>query len=304
MDHLVTRMRRHSENLLVLAGQEPARTQAEPVALPDLVRAAVSEILEYGRVSVNVQAEIWVAGQSVSDIVHLLAEILENATTFSAKHAMVHVTGEALTSGGALINVTDTGVGLPADRLADLNYRLDNPPAADVSVSRHMGLFAVSHLAARHGVRVRLRPGERNGLTALIWIPEPLITRHWPGGWQRAAGAAEQLPAAAEQPQAYQAGAQWFGLGKRTPAYSAAPVQDSPADAGWRTAATAAAPAYGGLTTAGLPQRTPRANLIPGTAGEPPASASGAPARSADRARARLGAFQRASLRVGRGQAG
>jgi Histidine kinase-, DNA gyrase B-, and HSP90-like ATPase len=290
-------MRRHSENLLVFAGHESARKQAEPVALPDIVRAAVSEILEFGRVAVNVQPEISVAGQSVSDIVHLLAEILENATMFSAKHTRVHVTGNALPNGGVLINVIDGGLGLPADRLADLNYRLDNPPAADVSVSRHMGLFVVSHLAARHGVRVRLRQGERHGLTALVWIPERLLTRQWPEGWQPAVGAAEQS-------HAYEtAGTEWFG--KRTPVYQAGPVRDSPVDAGWRAAATAVAPAYEGLTTAGLPQRTPSANMIPGTAGEPPASedAGGAPARSADRVRVQLGAFQRGSQRLERGQA-
>jgi signal transduction histidine kinase len=298
MDHLVTRMRRHSENLLVFAGHESARKQAEPVALPDIVRAAVSEILEFGRVVVNVQPEISVAGQSVSDIVHLLAEILENATMFSAKHTRVHVTGNALPSGGVLINVIDGGLGLPADRLVDLNYRLENPPAADVSVSRHMGLFVVSHLAARHGVRVRLRPGEHHGLIALVWIPERLITRQRPDGWQPAVGTAEQ-------PRAYEtAGTEWFG--NRTLAYQAGPVRDSPVDVGWRAAATAVAPAYEGFTTAGLPQRTPRDNMIPGTAGEPPTSegAGGAPARSADRARAQMGAFQRGSQRVERGQAG
>lgn len=303
MDHLVTRMRRHSENLLVLAGHEPTRKLAEPVTLPDLVRAAVSEILEFGRVAVNVQPEIWVAGQAVSDIVHLLAEILENATSFSPAHVLVHVTGEALTSGGALIHVADSGVGLPADRLAELNYRLDNPPAADVSVSRHMGLFAVSHLAGRHGVRVRLRQREPRGLSALVWIPERLITRQRPGGWQRAAGTAEQFQVAEEQSQAYEPGAAWFGPRNRTAAHAVVPVPDSPADSGWWTAASTAVPTYEGFTTAGLPQRTPRANLIPGTAGEPSTSASGAPARSADRARARLGAFQRGSLRVGRDQA-
>ena len=297
MDHLVTRMRRHSENLLVFAGHESAHKQAEPVALPDIVRAAVSEILEFGRVAVNVQPEISVAGQSVSDIVHLLAEILENATMFSPKHTLVHVTGEALPSGGVLINVTDSGVGLPADRLADLNYRLDNPPAADVSVSRHMGLFVVSHLAARHGVRVRLRPGDQHGSIALVWIPERLITRPWPDAWQPAVGTAGQS-------RVYEtAGTEWFG--KRTQAHLARPVPDSPVDVGWRAAATAVAPAYEGFNTAGLPQRTPRASVIQGTAGEPPAieGAGGAPARSADRARAQLGAFQRGSLREERGQA-
>ncbi len=295
MDHLVTRMRRHSENLLVFAGYEPTRKQAEPLALPDLVRAAVSEISEFGRVEVNIQPNIAVAGQSVSDIVHLLAEILENATIYSPSHARVQVTGEALPSGGAIINVTDHGVGLPADRLAELNDRLDNPPVADVSVSKHMGLFVVAHLAERHGVRVRLRQGERRGLAVQVWIPERLIMRQRPDIWQPAAGS-EKQPRVIET-----AGTDWFG--KSTPAR---PAQDSPVSAGWRAAPTgpAAAPAYEGLTTTGLPQRTPRSNLFQGTAGEPPASgeAAGRPARSADRTRSQLGAFQRGSVRVERGQ--
>ena len=300
MDHLVTRMRRHSENLLVFAGYEAARKQAEPLALPDLVRAAVSEISEFGRVEVNIQPDLAVAGQSVSDIVHLLAEILENATMYSPAHTRVQVTGEALPSGGAVINVADRGVGLPADRLAELNDRLENPPVADVSVSRHMGLFVVAHLAERHGVRVRLRPGERRGLAALVWIPERLIMRHRPDSWQPAAGR-ERQPRVVEA-----AGTDWFG--KSTPARPARPAQDSPVTAGWRAAptSTAAAPADEGLTPAGLPQRTPRSNLFQETAGEPPASGGAAarPARSADRARAQLGAFQRGSLRVERDQAG
>jgi signal transduction histidine kinase len=298
MDHLVTRMRRHSENLLVFAGYESARKQAEPLALPDLVRAAVSEISEFGRVEVNIQPDLAVAGQSVSDIVHLLAEILENATTYSPAHTRVQVTGEALPSGGVVINVADRGVGLPADRLAELNDRLENPPVADVSVARHMGLFVVAHLAERHGVRVRLRQGERRGLAALVWIPERLIMRQRPDRWPPAAGR-ERQPRVAET-----AGTDWFG--KSTPAQ---PAHDSPVNAGWQAAptgtGTAAAPAYDGLTTAGLPQRTPHSNVFQAAAGEPPASGGAADRpRSADRARAQLGAFQRGSLRVERDQSG
>lgn len=99
-------------------------------------------------------------------MVHLLAEILENATLFSAGDSEIRVTGQHLSSGGILLDVTDSGIGIPPERLAQLNDRLDNPPVADVSVSRHMGLFAVSHLAAWHGVRVRLRAGTPRGLTA------------------------------------------------------------------------------------------------------------------------------------------
>lgn len=172
MDHLITRMRRNSENLLVLAGHEGARKRTEPVALSDVVRAAASEIEQYGRVVLNVQSGIEVTGQAATDVVHLLAEIIENATMFSPRSTEVHVTGQEVVTGGVLIEVTDTGVGITEARLEQLNWRLENPPVVDVSVSRHMGLFAVSHLAARHGVRVRLRPSSPRGLTAMVWLPE------------------------------------------------------------------------------------------------------------------------------------
>src|SRR5215468_4147492 len=177
MDHLVTRMRRNSENLLVLAGEEPVRKWSEPVPLADVARAATSEIEQYSRVVLNVQSGIAVSGQAVADIVHLLAEIVENATMFSPRDTPVQVSGQELTSGGALIEVRDSGVGVSEARLAEMNWRLDNPPLIDVTVSRHMGLFAVSRLAARHGVRVRLRPGSPQGLSALVWLPGNLTGR-------------------------------------------------------------------------------------------------------------------------------
>jgi len=177
MDHLVTRMRRNSENLLLLAGHEGARKWSEPVSLADVARAAVSEIEQYGRVTLKIQPGVMVTGSAVSDVVHLLAEVIENATIFSAKETPVHVAAEELTSGGVLIEVTDSGVGIPEARLAEMNWRLDNPPVIDVSVSRHMGLFAVARLAERHGVRVRLRPRSPHGLTALVWLPDSVTER-------------------------------------------------------------------------------------------------------------------------------
>ena len=177
MDHLVTRMRRNSENLLLLAGHESARKWSDPVSLADVARASVSEIEQYGRVTLKIQPGIAVTGQAVSDIVHLLAEVIENATIFSAKDTPVHVAAQELTSGGVLIEVSDNGVGIPEARLAEMNWRLDNPPVIDVSVSRHMGLFAVARLAERHGVRVRLRPRSPHGLTALVWLPDGVTER-------------------------------------------------------------------------------------------------------------------------------
>jgi signal transduction histidine kinase len=185
MDHLATRMRRNSENLLVLAGQEAPRRWAEPVSLADVVRAAVSEIEQYERVVLDVQPGLGVTGNAVADVVHLLAEIIENATTFSAKSSRVTVSGHTLRSGGVLINVVDGGIGMTEERLSQVNWRLENPPAADVEVSRHMGLFAVAHLAGRHGIRVRLRKATTGGLIAHVWLPDALISHDSrPAHWQ------------------------------------------------------------------------------------------------------------------------
>jgi signal transduction histidine kinase len=177
MDHLVTRMRRNSENLLLLAGHEGARKWSEPVPLTDVTRAAISEIEQYNRVVLKIQPGVMVSGHAVSDVVHLLAELIENATVFSSSDNRVLVSVQELTSGGVLIQVSDNGVGISPARLAEINRRLDDPPAIDDSVSRHMGLFAVARLAQRHGVRVRLRAGTPQGLTALVWLPDSLAER-------------------------------------------------------------------------------------------------------------------------------
>ena len=177
LDHLATRMRRNSENLLVLAGHEAAsRRWSQPVPLVDVLRAAISEIEQYERVVLNVQPGIQVIGQAVNDVVHLVAEIVENATTFSPEDTQVYVTGQPLTSGGVLLDITDNGVGISEQEMAHANWRLDNPPVVDVAVSRRMGLFVVGRLAARHGVRVRLRHAQSGGLTALIWLPESVAS--------------------------------------------------------------------------------------------------------------------------------
>jgi signal transduction histidine kinase len=176
VDHLATRMRRNSENLLVLAGHELSRRWGRPVALVDVLRAAVSEIEQYDRVSLNVQSGISVRREAVRDVVHLTAELVENATSFSASDTPVTIAAYLLGSGGALIEIADQGVGMNAEQMANANWRLDNPPMVDVAVSRRMGLFVVARLAARHGIRVRLRPAQSRGLSALIWLPNEAIT--------------------------------------------------------------------------------------------------------------------------------
>jgi signal transduction histidine kinase/outer membrane murein-binding lipoprotein Lpp len=479
LDHLATRMRRNSENLLVLAGHEASRRWSQPVPLVDVLRAAISEIEQYERVVLNVQPGITVVGQAVNDVVHLVAELVENATTFSPEDSQVYVSGQPLTTGGVLLDVTDGGVGISDQEMGHANWRLDNPPVVDVGVSRRMGLFVVGRLAARHGVRVRLRHASSGGLTALVWLPDTvaqqegaplgrlrpfgvedygpapslsappagapagapaaLPTRQTGAGYSQPGGAAAAAAAAriprfspptspqpregsgpqplptrtggatrgfssppappsppdlvppqasaadgpsngfgasgtggfAPQPGSFggfgaPSGANrggssgtgpspvipprpgnglsgpngtngtngadngvqvpappenghqqrlpifdslesdWFRRSGTTHATTQVPAQSggtdaepawsSPADEGWRAAETVAAPSTGTTTTAGLPRRVPRANLVPGSVGEPAAAAddSGAgPSRSADEIRSRLASFQR-----------
>ena len=181
LDHLATRMRRNSENLLVLAGQEAARRWSEPVELMDVVRAALGEVESYDRVSVQVQSEAAIAGQAVNDVVHLLAELIENAVSFSSRDTKVIISSSRIDGGGLMVSVTDHGISMTPEELGEANWRLANPPVVDVAVSRRMGLFVVGRLALRHSIRVQLRRQDVGGLTAMVLLPETLLTAI-PGG--------------------------------------------------------------------------------------------------------------------------
>jgi signal transduction histidine kinase len=171
LDHLATRMRRNGENLLVLAGEEPGRRWTRPVPLVDVLRAAASEVEQYERIELSAVPKTDVAGRVVNDLVHLLAELLENATSFSSPQTKVKVTGHSLPDGRILVEIHDTGIGLSPEDLAEINDRLANPPTVDVSVSRRMGLFVVGRLSLRHGIRIQLRPSDSGGTTALVMLP-------------------------------------------------------------------------------------------------------------------------------------
>ncbi|MFI6696114.1 nitrate- and nitrite sensing domain-containing protein [Streptomyces sp. NPDC050433] len=171
LDHLATRMRRNGENLLVLAGEEPGRRWTRPVPLVDVLRAAASEVEQYERIELASVPTTEVAGRVVNDLVHLLAELLENATSFSSPQTKVRVTGHALPDGRVLVEIHDTGIGLSPEDLAAINERLASPPTVDVSVSRRMGLFVVGRLSLRHGIRIQLRPSDSGGTTALVMLP-------------------------------------------------------------------------------------------------------------------------------------
>ncbi|WP_158088701.1 sensor histidine kinase [Thermoactinospora rubra] len=176
LDHLATRMRRNSENLLVLAGQEGARKWSEPVPLVDVARASLSEVENYERVSIQIRSDVEVVGPAVTDVVHLLAELIENAISFSPRESKVVVTSAPAEGGGVLVSVSDQGIGMTAEELAEANWRLAHPPVVDVSVARRMGLFVVGRLALRHGIQVQLRAREGGpGLTAQVLLPAVLI---------------------------------------------------------------------------------------------------------------------------------
>ncbi|MFF9977235.1 sensor histidine kinase [Streptomyces erythrochromogenes] len=180
LDHLATVMRRHNENLLVLAGQEHGHGHGLPVALVDVMRAAVSEIERYERVDLAaLPSYTQVAGHAADDISHVLAELLENATTFSPPDVKVKVSGWTLDNGDVVLSVVDEGIGVTEDRLQALNTRLSTPEAYDEEPEEEhglgLGLYVAGRLAARHGVTAELRGARHGGTEALVVVPAALL---------------------------------------------------------------------------------------------------------------------------------
>ncbi|GGS04002.1 histidine kinase [Streptomyces aureoverticillatus] len=175
LDHLTTRMRRHAEGLVILSGAAPSRQWRKPVQLMDVVRAAVAEVEDYERIEVRRLPRIAVTGPAVADVTHLLAELLENATVFSPPHTAVQVLGEHVANGFTL-EIHDRGLGMASEALLDANLRLAETPEFELSDTDRLGLFVVSRLAQRQRVRVSLQPSPYGGTTAVVFIPESLLT--------------------------------------------------------------------------------------------------------------------------------
>jgi signal transduction histidine kinase len=190
LDHLTTRMRRHAESLIILSGAAPGRAWRLPVSLTNVVRAAVSEVEDYARVEVRQLPEASVIGAAVADLTHLLAEIVENAAQFSPPHTRVRVTGEPVGNGYA-VEVEDRGLGMGKEALDEANRRIAQSEALDLFDSDRLGLFVVSRLAARHGIKVHLRTSPYGGTTAVVLLPTALLH----------GGAAERSPRAAAHQQ-------------------------------------------------------------------------------------------------------
>ncbi|GAB7039987.1 nitrate- and nitrite sensing domain-containing protein [Catenuloplanes niger] len=175
VDHMATRMRRHAEDLVILAGAVPGRGWRNPVPMIDVVRGAVSEVEDYARVDIGVADDIAVVGRAVGDVIHLLAELIENGTSFSPPHTRVKVGGQPVPNGYA-IEVEDRGLGMSPEELADANRRLAEPPEFDPANSARLGLFVVAQLAARHQIQVSLRVSPYGGVSAVVLVPSELVT--------------------------------------------------------------------------------------------------------------------------------
>jgi signal transduction histidine kinase len=177
LDHLATRMRRNSESLLVLSGGGLAKRMSQPVPIGDLVGAAVSEVEQYARIEVGHPPNAQILGRVVNDLIHLIAELFDNATVFSEPNTKVSVRIAKTRAREVAIQITDRGVGMSEDDVREANERLANPPELDVNVTRRMGLYVVARLAKRHNIRVKLRTNEDidGGTVALVVIGEDLI---------------------------------------------------------------------------------------------------------------------------------
>jgi signal transduction histidine kinase len=178
LDHLATRLRRNGESLLVLSGAGLAKSVPKPVPASDVIGAAVSEIEQYARIEVGIVPEVSVQGLTIHDLVHVLAELLDNATYFSEPETKITVRAVVTRKNALAIQVTDHGVGMSEEQIAEVNARLADPPDLDVSVTRRMGLYVVARLAKRHGIQVRLRENEdiEGGIIARVVVPAELLT--------------------------------------------------------------------------------------------------------------------------------
>ncbi|MEU1279107.1 nitrate- and nitrite sensing domain-containing protein [Streptomyces sp. NPDC005805] len=199
LDHMATVMRRHSENLLVLAGAEHGQGHVGPVPLVDVLRAAVSEIERYDRVVIqSLPPHAQVAGFAADDLSHLVAELLENATSFSPPDAQVEMSGWLLESGEVMLSVQDAGIGMTAARIDEVNALLAEPAAHETPAAREtegLGLRVAGLLAARHGVRVQLREHKQGGITAVVVVPAALLPQGPPAATAQQVAVAGRAPA-------------------------------------------------------------------------------------------------------------
>ncbi|MEV6001042.1 nitrate- and nitrite sensing domain-containing protein [Streptomyces griseomycini] len=303
LDSTASQLRRYEENLVIVSGERPGRSWSEPVALVDILRSAVGEVAEYQRVEVHTEEEVALAPPAVADVIHLLAELIDNATAYSPSPSPVGVRA-AMVAKGLAIEVEDRGLGLPEEDYASLNAQLGRPPQFDVVAladDLRLGMFVISQLAHRHGIAVTLRPSPYGGTTAIVLLPHEIVVRDVPPGTGRDAadGTGTGDPEAANGT----AGRGSTGTPARadTAVSGRAAAGARPATAVRTAPAPAAAvPVARGDGLAPLPRRVPQTSLAAELREEPVPAAEDGPDDdfTAEHAASSLAGFQRGTLRA------
>ncbi|MFE9439877.1 nitrate- and nitrite sensing domain-containing protein [Streptomyces sp. NPDC006602] len=288
LDSIASQLRRYEENLVIISGEQPRRSWTEPVALMDILRSAVGEVAEYRRVEVHTDEDVCLAPPAVADVIHLLAELIDNATVYSPAPSPVGVRA-AMVAKGLAVEVEDRGLGMSEDDYDSLNAQLAGPSKFDVVAladDLRLGMFVISRLAHRHGIAVTLRPSPYGGTTAIVLVPHDVVVRAADAGTDGAADAKDVR----EVPDPQGAEAVKAGPAART-------VRPLPAA---RTSpAPAAARAAGPDGLAPLPRRVPQTNLVEELREDsPPAVEDDLDDFTAERAASSLAGFQRGTFRA------
>ncbi|WP_033260825.1 sensor histidine kinase [Amycolatopsis vancoresmycina] len=293
LDHLATRLRRNAENLRVLAGQDTADDAARATSVLDLMRAAMSSINHYARITIGRVVNLGVVGFAAEDLGRVLAELFDNAANQSSPSSPVHVSAHLTEQGSVLVRIEDEGIGIPADRVGDLNARLAAGGDLDDASARHMGLAVVARLAARHGVTVRLDRRSPHGTVATVLLPTGVVTELAEHAWSgtrtvSVRGGAPDGAAAGEPGQGGHEPAATGELPRRR-------GRDEPAPAPLRPTPRPrpVERAVGGTTANGLPRRVPGSirGAAPEPAPPPPPPPGDGPAAGHEQLLADLGAF-------------
>ncbi|MFJ6196532.1 nitrate- and nitrite sensing domain-containing protein [Micromonospora sp. NPDC092111] len=277
VDHLATRMRRNAENLIVLSGSTPGRAWRRTVPMVDVVRGAVAEVEDYTRVDVLPLGSVALAGRAVGDVIHLLAELIENGLSFSPPHTTVEVRGR-LVATGFEIEIEDRGLGLTGEELAAANHRIVDRSELNLADASRLGLYVVSRLTERHGVQVRLKESPYGGTTAVVLIPSELVVAGDPSPSGALPVVAEVPPGTVGVPSATAAAPPVAAplSGSATPAEGSggSSVPSPPDRVAAGPAGDGARPAEPGSGAAGTPPDGP---------GSPPSHPTGLPTRSRKR---------------------
>jgi len=269
LDHLTTRMRRHAEGLIILSGAAPGRGWRTPVPVIDVLRGAIAEVEDFTRVRVITQSVDAVASSAVADVIHLVAELIENATTCSPGNTEVVIRADRVAN-GFVFEIEDRGIGISEDELARINDRLAHPPEFDLADSDRLGLFVVARLAAKHRIKILMRPSAYGGTTAIVLLPRAIVvTSDEPEAAKNAELPARPVPAFA----ATAAMPGTAAAGPAAPGPTGPPVPDTEEIRAWAAEPSAAEP--------GLPRRVRQHSLAPQLKnGAGPAAGEAQPAAS------------------------